>query len=118
MKSREPHTRKFKITGMDCASCAQKIERAVGRIPGASSVKVGVTSETLTVTLAEPDRAADVTQAVESLGYGIGDAGTSSGARAGARDDQEHGDHQDHAKPIEGTWWQSSKGQIVIISGG
>jgi Cd2+/Zn2+-exporting ATPase len=109
MMSREPLTRKFKITGMDCASCAQKIERAVGRIPGASGVNVAVTSETLTLTLAEPDRAAEVTLAVKSLGYGIGDTGTSPGAKAR---------HGDHAKPIEGKWWQSSRGRLVLISGG
>jgi Zn2+/Cd2+-exporting ATPase len=114
MMSREPLTRKFKITGMDCASCAQKIEKAVGRIPGASGVKVGVTSETLTVTLAEPDRAADVTLAVKSLGYGIGAEGTSSSTRAR----HDHGDHADHARPIEGKWWQSSKGRLVLGSGG
>ena len=113
MMSREPLIRKFKITGMDCVSCAQKIERAVGRIPGASGVNVGVTSETLTVTLAEPDRAAEVTLAVKSLGYGIGDAGTSPGAKA--RHDHDHGDH---AKPIEGKWWQTSRGRRVLISGG
>ena len=119
MMSREPLTQKFKITGMDCASCAQKIEKAVGRIPGTSGVKVGVTSETLTVTLAEPDRAPEVTMAVKSLGYGIGAEDALPGRKAehdhGAKG---HGNHDDHARPIEGKWWQSSKGRLVLSSGG
>ena len=112
--SREPLTQKFKITGMDCASCAQKIEKAVGRIQGASGVKVGVTSETLTVTLAEPERVAEVAAAVKSLGYGIGSGGASPGIKVR----HDHDDHDDHAKPIEGSWWQSAKGQLVLVSGG
>jgi Cd2+/Zn2+-exporting ATPase len=110
----EPLTRKFKITGMDCGTCAQKIETAVGRIPGISGVKVGVTSEILTVTLAEPGRAPDVTTVVKSLGYGIDAEGTSSSIRA----KHGRGDHADHARPIEGKWWQSSKGRLALGSGG
>ena len=51
--------------------------------------------------------------AVKSLGYGIG---TSTASR---RSNAEHDhDHGDHAKPIEGNWWQSAKGRLVLISGG
>lgn len=104
---------KFKITGMDCASCARKIETAVSRVPGASAVSVGVTSETLSVTLADPERAKEITSTVESLGYGIGEESGSADAK-GALDH----DHDAHAKPIEGQWWQSAKGRLVLISGG
>ncbi len=117
MMSREPLIQKFKITGMDCASCAQKIEKAVARVPGASGVKVGLTSESLTVTLAEPERRAEVTAAVKSLGYGIGEAPTPGGAPAVDSGHAGH-DHGDHAKPIEGKWWQSPKGQLVLTAGG
>lgn len=114
---------KFKITGMDCASCARKIETAVGRVNGASDAKVGVTSETLTVTLAAPERAADVTDTVKSLGYGIAPLGAA--AHDHTHDHAEQAPaaalsapaHDDHAKPIEGHWWQSAKGRLVIISG-
>ncbi|HTN98507.1 MAG TPA: heavy metal translocating P-type ATPase [Nordella sp.] len=138
--SREPLIQKFRITGMDCASCARKIETAVGRVKGASAVTVGVTSETLTVTLAAPECAADVTAIVKSLGYGIDPTGaTSSLPPAKQTDDHDHATcnghhdhgaahdqastaagedtHDDHAKPIEGHWWQSAKGRLVLISG-
>ncbi|QIG52331.1 cadmium-translocating P-type ATPase [Nordella sp. HKS 07] len=139
-----PLIQKFKITGMDCASCARKIEVAVGHVDGASDVKVGVTSETLTVTLTAPERAAEVTNTVKSLGYGIAPFGSSVAAPAtktAHSHDHDHGScsghdhahdhgqqapavasasaeaHDDHAKPIEGHWWQSAKGWLVIISG-
>jgi Cd2+/Zn2+-exporting ATPase len=48
---------KFLIQGMDCASCVSKIEKAVTRLDGVSEVKVGLQSETLTVSLSTPERA-------------------------------------------------------------
>ncbi|MGE0007423.1 MAG: heavy metal translocating P-type ATPase [Parvibaculaceae bacterium] len=106
--SREPLPLKFKVTGMDCAACARKIETAVARIPGASAVKVGVASETLSVTLAEPGRQGEVARTVASLGYGI------SGETVQPDD---HGGHESHAQPIEGRWWRSAKGRLVLLSG-
>lgn len=113
MMSREPVSLKFKVSGMDCAACARKIETVVSRIPGASAVTVGVTSETLSVTLAEPERENEIARMVESLGYGIkGEAGASAGHA------HDHGRDDSHAAPIEGHWWQSAKGRLVILSGG
>jgi len=143
--AKEPLVQKFKITGMDCASCARKIEVAVARIDGASDVKVGLTSETLTVTLATLERAADVTATVKSLGYAVAPLGASVApvAKAPHTHDHDHGscnghhhdhDHDhgqpavaavaaaapssdDHAKPEEARWWQSAKGRLVLMSG-
>lgn len=40
---------KFRVGGMDCASCATKIDTAVRRIPGVTDVSVSVTAGTMTV---------------------------------------------------------------------
>lgn len=98
---------------MDCAAYVRKIETAVSRIDGASDVKVGLTSETLTVSLADPQRSGEVQAAVKSLGYGIG----TEAAASTHHESHDGHDHSDHAKPIEGHWWQSSKGQLVLASG-
>jgi Cd2+/Zn2+-exporting ATPase len=111
MMSSEPLSLKFKVTGMDCAACARKIETAVGRIPGASAVTVGVTSETLSLLLAEPGREGEVARAVEGLGYGFNRDNAVSDWHEGP-----HGDRDGH--PIEGQWWRSAKGRLVLISGG
>ena len=111
MMSREPLSLTFKVTGMDCAACARKIETAVRRIQGASDVKVGLATETLTLKLADARRSADVDAAIKGLGYGI------STSMASAEHFEDHDDDNDHAKPIEGKWWQSPKGRLVLASG-
>ncbi len=111
---------KFSIKGMDCASCATKIETAVKRIDGVSNIKVGLQSETLTVTLDKADTGEKVEQAVRALGYEVSPVGsarrkseTASSETGGVAD---HDDHSDHAQPIDGPWWESSKGILVIIT--
>lgn len=111
-------TTKFTVKGMDCASCATKIETAVKRIDGVTDIKVGLHTETLSVNLADDKAGAKVEKAVRDLGYDIAPLDTprrsSAIDRAG---DDDHGDHSDHAKPIEGAWWESSKGILVIATG-
>ena len=71
------------VSGMDCGSCATKIKDAMARLPGVSSVEVGITSERLRLTLDEIQTGRDeVEQTVRSLGYGI-----SPRAAAGATKD-------------------------------
>jgi Cd2+/Zn2+-exporting ATPase len=109
---------KFSVKGMDCASCATKIETAVKRIDGVTGIKVGLHTETLSVNLADDKAGAKVEKAVRDLGYDIAPLGTPG--QAGAKDpagDDHHGDHSDHARPIEGAWWESSKGILVIATG-
>jgi Cu+-exporting ATPase len=60
------------VTGMTCASCVRRVERALSRQPGVQSVGVNLATEQATVTLIPgvTDRAALV-GAIESAGYGI-----------------------------------------------
>lgn len=41
----------FRVKGMDCTSCAGKIESAVRKLAGTSDIKVDVQSQTMTVRL-------------------------------------------------------------------
>jgi len=41
---------RYKVGGMDCASCAAKIDTAVRRMPGVEDVSVSVGSGTMTLT--------------------------------------------------------------------
>ncbi|MGQ2917481.1 MAG: heavy metal translocating P-type ATPase [Rhizobium oryzihabitans] len=43
----------FSVGGMDCGSCAAKIETALSRLPGVADVKVSVARERLNLSLAE-----------------------------------------------------------------
>ena len=41
-------TRTWRVTGMDCASCVAKVEKAVSRLPGVQDIQVNLMAETLT----------------------------------------------------------------------
>ncbi|WP_338884183.1 zinc/cadmium/mercury/lead-transporting ATPase [Xenorhabdus sp. TH1] len=65
------------IQGMDCPSCAGKIENAVKKLPEARQVKVLFTTEKLVVD-ADIDIRAAVEQAVKQAGFAIKEASSAS----------------------------------------
>ncbi len=68
MMSNAKQTR-FKIEGMDCASCASKIDTAVRRMPGVSDVSVSVTRAMMTVSHDATSDIEAISQKVKGLGY-------------------------------------------------
>jgi len=70
------------ITGMTCASCVRRVERALGTVPGVGAVAVNLATERATVSF-YPGAAtvADLRAAVERAGYGLAqEAATDDGA--------------------------------------
>lgn len=63
----------WRVEGMDCPSCAAKVEKAVARLPGVHSPRLNFTAERLSLALAEGTRAEVLAGQVESslaaLGY-------------------------------------------------
>jgi len=109
---------RFDLAGMDCAACGAKIEKAVGRISGASKVAVGMQTESLAVHLDTPEKVVDVTEAVRKLGYGIKQKTSKPPAQAQAGHDDDDGhDHSGHGEPIDGPWWKSPRGLFVLLTG-
>ncbi|TCQ81716.1 Cd2+/Zn2+-exporting ATPase [Ochrobactrum sp. BH3] len=97
---------RFQVDGMDCASCAAKIDTAVRRVGGVQDVSVSVTNGTMIVNhdgSANPD---EIAARVTGLGY------KASAQSAATRT----------SKPIAPEkpkrWWQSSKGQMMLACGG
>ncbi len=83
---------KFKVTGMSCAACSSRVEKAVTKVPGVQSVAVSLLTNSMGVEY-DPDRregtaAADLTaaiiKAVVDAGYGA-EAETASDAVSGAQ---------------------------------
>ena len=56
------------ITGMTCASCAGRVERALAKVPGVAAVAVNLASEQALIT--GPSHADALIAAVEKAGYG------------------------------------------------
>ena len=61
----------FTIRGMDCASCAAKIEAAVSRLPGVKQARILFTSEKLKVITAPGFDVSRLMEAVRKMGYSI-----------------------------------------------
>lgn len=63
-------TIRYHVTGMDCASCAAKIEGAARKVEGVDEVKVSIASQIMTLNVDDPQaRLPVVEQVVTSLGY-------------------------------------------------
>ena len=58
------------ISGMTCASCAGRVERALLKVPGVDSAAVNLAAEQVRVQTHEGDLA-ELVQAVEKAGYGV-----------------------------------------------
>ncbi|WP_374314096.1 heavy metal translocating P-type ATPase [Dongia sp.] len=144
-KSTTPLTRmRFEVEGMDCPSCAGKIERVLGRLPGLANVQVNYAASKLTLDADNPDEQVEViTGKLSGLGFpgklvknGQPDVPTAPKAAHAHGDGHDHDhDHADghahdhgksrgEAKKDESGhthdlgdakhWWQSKKGKIVL----
>lgn len=58
------------ISGMTCASCSARVEKALNKVPGVLDASVNLATEQATVTLAQGASAATLIAAVERAGYG------------------------------------------------
>ena len=59
---------KYNVTGMSCAACSARVEKAVNQVPGVTSCSVSLLTNTMGVE--GTAAAADIIAAVENAGYG------------------------------------------------
>ncbi|MEX4006720.1 heavy metal translocating P-type ATPase [Neoaquamicrobium sediminum] len=87
---------RFRVEGMDCASCAAKIDTAVRRMPSVADVKVSVVAGTMTVEHDDSLDVAAVSRKVSGLGYKTVPAGNAQ-SPADAKAKAAQGCTGDHA---------------------
>lgn len=106
-----PTSYRLQIEGMDCASCAIKIETAIRRLPGVSDIEVNAGSGLLSLKLDE-DRTAksDIAARVKALGYKPLEEG---GSHSGLVHSHAHG----HDHDVGEAWWQGTKAVLAALSG-
>ncbi|KOX58248.1 ATPase, partial [Streptomyces purpurogeneiscleroticus] len=93
---------RLRVTGMDCASCAAKVENAVRRLPGIEGIQVSVATETLTVRHGPGVDARAIAATVRGLGYGAEDPDAPAASEtAGA----------------ELAWWRAPKALLAFACG-
>ncbi|MCK1618899.1 cadmium-translocating P-type ATPase [Bradyrhizobium sp. 159] len=105
-------TTRLRVEGMDCASCATKIENALIRMPGVTDVSVSVAGGTVTVGHNGIDRD-DIGNRISSLGYRVARAESDGFAGEGTKTSQETRSSDDDAT----AWWLTRKGMLAIGSG-
>ena len=71
--------KQFTVTGMSCAACSARVEKAVSQVPGVDSCSVSLLTNAMGVEGTAAD--ADIIRAVEEAGYGAS-ARDASGAHA------------------------------------
>jgi len=131
---------RFRVDGMDCASCASKIDTAVRRMPGVSDVSVSVTAGTMRVRHDATSDLDAIRRKVSGLGYGVTPADAAAEKPVAEHDhgpgcDHDHGHDHDHDHghtaqaaaveglhghdhgPSEGPWWKGRKGRLTILAG-
>ena len=81
----------YSVTGMSCAACSARVEKAVSAVPGVTSCAVSLLTNSMGVDgTAAP---ADIVRAVENAGYGASLKGAKGAAPAAATAD-ELADHE------------------------
>ena len=118
------------VDGMDCASCVQKVEQMVGRLPGTAGVRTSFTRQTLRLELDEAQTPrATLEKNLLALGYTPALQETAQSAHASpAASHPDHGgrhgagghDHAGHVHEVlpAGTpWYRGRQGKLVIFSG-
>ena len=83
--------KQYNVTGMSCAACSARVEKAVGKVPGVTSCSVSLLTNSMGV---EGDVLPEqIIAAVEQAGYGASEKGAGekkqSGADATALEDKE-----------------------------
>lgn len=77
----------YTVTGMSCAACSSRVEKAVSKVPGVTACSVSLLTNSMGVEgAASPDK---IIEAVEKAGYGASVKGSteSSNSNAGNYDD-------------------------------
>ena len=70
--------KQYKVTGMSCAACSSRVEKAVNKVPGVESCSVSLLTNSMGVEgTASP---AEIISAVEAAGYGASEKGGSAEA--------------------------------------
>src|SRR3546814_7628023 len=64
-----PEIARYRVHGMDCASCAMKIEGAARGVTGVEEVRVSIASQLMSLTAKDASSTAAVERAVTDLGY-------------------------------------------------
>ena len=103
----------FIVTGMSCAACSARVEKAVSKVEGVTSCSVSLLTNSMGVEGTAADQA--IIQAVEAAGYGVsvkGEAAEHSGASSMAAEEEML---KDHDTPVLKRRLLASLGFLIVL---
>ena len=114
VRERQPEQVTFGVTGMTCASCSGRVERALRKVAGVAAANVNLATEKATV-LFEPTLVSmtDFRKAVEEAGYGVVEEQPK--VESGVEDSQAVAARQEIARARNKTVFALSVGALVFL---
>ena len=70
----------YTVTGMSCAACSSRVEKAVSKVPGVTSCSVSLLTNSMGVEGTASQ--SEIIAAVEAAGYGVSVKGADAGAKS------------------------------------
>ena len=87
--------KQFNVTGMSCAACSARVEKAVSKVPGVTSCSVSLLTNSMGVDGSAS--AAEIIKAVEQAGYGASEKGAGNQAQPSMQEAEKQ--LEDHETP-------------------
>ena len=102
--------KQYNVTGMSCAACSARVEKAVGKVPGVTSCSVSLLTNSMGVEgTASPET---VIRAVQEAGYGASEKGAAKQAVSMAENEKALEDHATPALKRRLIW---SVGFLIVL---
>ncbi len=106
----------YNVTGMSCAACSARVEKAVSKVPGVNSCSVSLLTNSMGV---EGDAsAADIIKAVEEAGYGASKKGAAAGPSGSTQSSGTFAGEEmlaDHETPVLKRRLYASLGFLAVL---
>ncbi len=84
--------KQYNVTGMSCAACATRVEKAVSKVPGVTSCSVSLLTNSMGVD--GTAGAAEIIRAVEQAGYGASEKGAEKQSQSMQEAEKQLEDHE------------------------
>ena len=104
--------KQYTVTGMSCAACQARVEKAVSAVPGVESCAVSLLTNSMGVEGSADEKA--VIAAVEAAGYGASVKGAAA-ASAGSRAQADEEALKDHETPVLKKRLLRSLGLLLVL---
>ncbi len=106
--------KQYTVTGMSCAACSARVEKAVNAVPGVTSCSVSLLTNSMGVE--GTASSADIIKAVVDAGYGASEKGAGSAKKSTSSTIAEaEGALEDHETPVLKRRLISSVGFLIVL---